>query len=36
VEFEPTASYEHVLMVWRGEGSLGHSDVAICPGGACE
>lgn len=36
VEFEPSASYEHVLMVWRGEGSLGHNNVAICPGGACE
>jgi hypothetical protein len=35
VELKPTASHTRLLMAWRGEGTRGSTDIAICPGGSC-
>ncbi len=35
VPLEPTASHTRLLMAWKGEGTRGSTDIAICPGGSC-
>lgn len=35
VELAPTAGHTRLLMAWKGEGTRGSTDIAICPGGAC-
>lgn len=35
MELKPTANHSRLLMAWKGEGSQGSTDIAICPGGSC-
>jgi hypothetical protein len=35
MELEPTVNHSRLLMAWKGEGSRGSTDIAICPGGSC-
>ncbi len=35
VELKPTAGHTRLLMAWKGEGTRGSTDIAICPGGSC-
>jgi hypothetical protein len=35
VELKPTAAHTRLLMAWKGEGTRGSTDIAICPGGSC-
>lgn len=35
VELNPTANHTRLLMAWKGEGTRGSTDIAICPGGSC-
>ncbi len=35
MDLKPTANHSRLLMAWKGEGSRGSTDIAICPGGSC-
>lgn len=35
-QLDAKSTHQHLLMVWRGPGSVGAKDVAICPGGSCK
>lgn len=35
MELKPTANHSRLLMAWKGNGSQGSTDIAICPGGSC-
>ena len=35
-ELMPTANHSRLLMAWKGEGSRGTTDIALCPDGSCQ